>query len=116
MNRIAVVGSTGSIGRSALAVAEAHSDRLRIVALGFLFYGYGMALTGAFNGAVDSRTPTLINLFCLWMLEIPLAWVLAYPLGFGPTGVFISVSVAFSVLALVSAILFKRGRWKLQRV
>lgn len=89
---------------------------LRIVALGFLFYGYGMALTGAFNGAGDTRTPTLINLFCLWMLEIPLAWVLAYPLGFGPTGVFTAVSVAFSVLALVSAVLFKRGKWKLQRV
>ena len=88
----------------------------RMVAIGFLFYGYGMALTGAFNGAGDTRTPTLINLFCLWMLEIPLAWVLAYPLGFGPTGVFTSVSVAFSVLALVSAVLFKRGKWKLQRV
>jgi len=89
---------------------------LRIVALGFLFYGYGMVLTQAFNGAGDTRTPTLINLFCLWMLEIPLAWVLAYPMGLGPTGVFISVSVAFSVLALVSAVLFKRGRWKVQRV
>jgi putative MATE family efflux protein len=89
---------------------------LRIVALGFLFYGYGMVLTQAFNGAGDTRTPTLINLFCLWMLEIPLAWVLAYPLGFGPTGVFTSVSVAFSVLALVSAVMFKRGRWKVQRV
>jgi MATE family, multidrug efflux pump len=89
---------------------------LRIVAVGFLFYGYGMALTGAFNGAGDTRTPTLINFFCLWMLEIPLAWILAYPVGLGPTGVFTSVSVAFSVLALVSAVMFKRGRWKVQRV
>jgi len=73
-------------------------------------------LTQSFNGAGDTRTPTLINLVCLWMLEIPLAWVLAYPLGLGPTGVFTSVSVAFSVLALVSAVIFKQGRWKTQKV
>ena len=89
---------------------------LRIVAAGFLFYGYGMVLTQSFNGAGDTRTPTLIHLFCLWCWEIPLAWVLAHPLGFGPTGVFIAVSVAFSTLAVVSATLFRRGHWKLQRV
>jgi putative MATE family efflux protein len=89
---------------------------LRIVAVGFLFYGYGMVLTQAFNGAGDTRTPTLIYLVCLWMLELPLAWVLAYPLGFGPTGVFIAVSVAFSVLAIVSGFLFRLGWWKMKRV
>jgi putative MATE family efflux protein len=89
---------------------------LRIVAAGFLFYGYGMVLTQSFNGAGDTRTPTLIHLFCLWCWEIPLAWVLAHPLGFGPTGVFIAVSVAFSTLAVVSAWLFRKGQWKLQRV
>ena len=89
---------------------------LRIVAAGFLFYGYGMVLTQSFNGAGDTRTPTLIHLFCLWCWEIPLAWVLAHPLGFGPTGVFIAVSVAFSTLAVVSASLFRKGHWKLQRV
>lgn len=89
---------------------------LRIVAAGFLFYGYGMVLTSAFNGAGDTRTPTLIYLVCLWMLEIPCAWVLAYPLRFGPTGVFIAVSVAFSALALVSGFLFRLGSWKTKRV
>jgi putative MATE family efflux protein len=89
---------------------------LRIVAAGFLFYGYGMVLTQAFNGAGDTRTPTLIYLVCLWMLELPLAWVLAYPLGFGPTGVFIAVSAAFSVLAVVSGFLFRLGWWKMKRV
>jgi putative MATE family efflux protein len=89
---------------------------LRIVAAGFVFYGYGMVLSMSFNGAGDTRTPTLINLFCLWCFEIPLAWTLAYPLGFGPTGVFIAVALAFSVLALVSAALFRRGRWKTRRV
>ena len=89
---------------------------LRIVAAGFLFYGYGMRLTAAFNGAGDTRTPTWINIGGLWLLEIPLAWMLAHPLGFGPTGVFIAVSVAFSTLALVSGVLFSRGTWKTKRV
>jgi putative MATE family efflux protein len=89
---------------------------LRIVAAGFLFYGYGMTLTAAFNGAGDTRTPTWINIGCLWLWEIPLAWTLAHPLGFGPTGVFIAVSVAFSTLALVSAALFSKGTWKTKRV
>jgi len=89
---------------------------LRIVAAGFLFYGYGMVLTQAFNGAGDTRTPTLIYLVCLWMVEIPLAWLLAYPVGLGPTGVFVAVSVSFSVLAVVSLFLFRLGSWKLKRI
>ena len=89
---------------------------LRIVALGFAFSGYGMVLTQAFNGAGDTRTPTWINLFCLWLWEIPLAWFLAGTGGFGPTGAFIAVSVAFFTLALVSSWLFSKGHWKTQRV
>ena len=89
---------------------------LRIVAAGFLFYGYAMVLTASFNGAGDTRTPTLINLVCLWLWEIPLAWALAHPLGFGPTGVFIAVSVAFSTMALISGWLFSKGMWKTKRV
>ena len=73
-------------------------------------------LTAAFNGAGDTRTPTWINLGCMWLWELPLAWTLAHPLGFGPTGVFIAVSVAFSTLAVVSAALFSRGTWKTKRV
>jgi putative MATE family efflux protein len=98
------------------AVAAHGINCLRIVAAGFLFYGFGTVLTQAFNGAGDTRTPTLIHLTSLWLLEIPLAWALAYPFGFGPTGVFIAVSVAFSVLALLSAWLFSKGTWKTGRV
>ena len=68
----------------------------------------------AFLGAV--WTPTIINLFCFWFFEIPLAWVLAFPVGMGPNGVFIAMTVSFSALAVVSAVLFKRGRWKRVRV
>jgi putative MATE family efflux protein len=89
---------------------------LRIVSAGFLFYGYAMVLTAAFNGAGDTRTPTLINIACLWLWEIPLAWALAHPLGLGPTGVFVAVSVAFSTMAFVAGWLFSRGMWKTKRV
>jgi putative MATE family efflux protein len=85
---------------------------LRTIAFGFLFYAFGMVLTQSFNGAGDTRTPTLINLFVFWLFEIPLAFVLSKTLGFGPQGVFFAVTIAFSSLAVVSAIIFKQGRWK----
>lgn len=87
-------------------------DCLRIVAAGFFFYAYGMVLTASFNGAGDVWTPTIINVFCFWLWEIPLAWFLAIPMDLGPNGVFIAITVAFSTLAVVSAVLFKRGKWK----
>ena len=89
---------------------------LRAVAAGFPFYGFAYVLIAAFNGAGDTRTPTIINVVCLWMWEIPLAWTLAHPLGMGPTGVFIAVAVAFSTMALVSAAIFRRGDWKTKRI
>jgi putative MATE family efflux protein len=85
---------------------------LRIVSVGFVFYAYGMVLTAAFNGAGAVWTPTIINLFCFWLWELPLGWTLAFPLGMGPTGIFIAMMVAFSTLAVVSGVLFRRGRWK----
>ena len=85
---------------------------LRIIASGFVFYGYGMVLTQAFNGAGDTRTPTLINLGVFWLFEIPLAYLLSVTFGMGPRGSFWAVTVAFSTLAVVSALLFRRGRWK----
>lgn len=89
---------------------------LRLVSLGFPLYAYGMVLTQSFNGAGDTWTPTWLNLICFWLWEIPLAWALAHVLGFGPRGVFISITVAFCTLALASAAIFRRGRWKLRVV
>jgi putative MATE family efflux protein len=89
---------------------------LRIVSMGFLFYAYGMVLTQSFNGAGDTWTPTVINLFCFWLFELPLAYVLAHPLGMGPQGVFLSLTLAFSSLAVISAVVFRKGRWKLRKV
>lgn len=89
---------------------------LRIVSCGFLFYAYGMVVTQAFNGAGDTWTPTLINMFCFWMWEIPIGYFLSKHAGFGPSGVFIAITLAFSLLAVVSVIWFRRGRWKLRKV
>ncbi|WP_257458481.1 MATE family efflux transporter [Archangium lipolyticum] len=89
---------------------------LRIVSAGFIFYAYGMVLTQALNGAGDTATPTLINLVCFWAVELPLAWLLTNPLGMGPSGTFTSISIAFSLSALLGAWAFRRGRWKLRRV
>ena len=91
-------------------------DCLRLVAMGFVFYAYGMVLTQAFNGAGDTWTPTLINLACFWAFEIPLAWFLAFTVGMGPHGVFVAITVAYTSIAVVSAVLFRRGRWKLKHV
>jgi putative MATE family efflux protein len=98
------------------AVAPYAVDCLRIVALGFLFYAYGMVITSSFNGAGDTWTPTWLNLVVFWLWEIPLAYALAVVLEMGPRGVFVSITVAYSTLAVVSAWLFKKGRWKTRRV
>lgn len=94
------------------AVAKYAADGLRIIALGFLFYAYGMVLETSFNGAGDTWTPTYINLGIFWLFEIPLAYLLAYRFGLGTYGVFWAITVAFSALAVVAALLFRRGRWK----
>jgi putative MATE family efflux protein len=89
---------------------------LRTMSYGFVFYALGMVLTQAFNGAGDTWTPTFISFGCFWLWEIPLAYVLSRVRGYGPEGVFIAITVAYSSFALVSVLLFKRGRWKLRRV
>ncbi len=91
-------------------------DCLRIVSSGFLFFAYGLVFTQAFNGAGDPWTPTWINLACFWIWQIPLAWVLAMHLGLGPRGVYVAITVAFSTLAVVSAVVFRRGAWKTRKV
>jgi putative MATE family efflux protein len=98
------------------AVAPVAMSCLRTVSLGFVFYAWGMVLTNSFNGAGDTWTPTLINLGCFWALEIPLAWYLAEHASAGPTGVFWAITTAFSMVAVVSAVLFRRGAWKLKKV
>ena len=99
------------------AEADAYAvTALRVISLGYFFYGYGMVLSQALNGAGDSITPTWLNIICFWMIEIPLAYVLAIPIGFGPPGVFASVAISESILAVLCGIIFQRGKWKTVKV
>lgn len=88
------------------------TDGLLIVALGFPFYAYGMVITQSFNGAGDTWTPTYLNLVVFWLFEIPAAFLLSTRYGLGVQGVFWAIMSAFSMLAVASALMFRRGRWK----
>ena len=83
---------------------------LQYVSLGYPFYAWGMVMEQAFNGAGDTATPTWINFACYWCVQIPLAWYLSQQSG--PRGVYLAICGAESVLAIVSVILFRRGKWK----
>jgi putative MATE family efflux protein len=87
-------------------------EALQFISLGYPFYAWGMIMEQAFNGAGDTWTPTRINLLCYWMVQIPLAWTLSQHTTLGPRGVYLAICTAESVLAVVSVVLFRRGRWK----
>lgn len=91
-------------------------EGLHIITLGYIFYGIGMVMTNAFNGAGDTRTPTLINLFCFWVFQIPIAYLLANYWHWGPEGVFYSIIMAETLIAIVAFVLFRGGRWKLIKI
>lgn len=86
------------------------------VSLGYGFLAVGMIVIQAFNGAGDTITPTKINFFCYWIIQIPLAFILAESLELGPSGVFWAITIAESLLAIVGVYIFKKGSWKLQTV
>ncbi len=98
------------------AVVPVGVSCLRYVSYGYVFYAFGMVMLQAFNGAGDTRTPTIVNLFCYWMWQLPLAYVLANVLGMGPNGVFLAIAISESTVAVVGVVMFRRGRWKLQTI
>jgi Na+-driven multidrug efflux pump len=85
---------------------------LQIMGTGYIFYGIGMVMTQALNGAGDTRTPTIINFVGFWMFQIPLAYLLSNVFGMKSTGAFIAIPVAESFIALMAWYYFKRGKWK----
>lgn len=87
-------------------------EALQIVSVGYVFYGIGMVLINVFNGAGDTWTPTKINFFGFWLLQIPLAYFLAKHLKMGPIGVFMAIPIAEACITIAGYILYKKGKWK----
>ena len=92
------------------------TDALRFISFGYIFYAYGMVMVAAFNGAGDTTTPTLINLFCYWLFQIPLAYTLAFHTGLGARGIFVAITIAETTIAVVGMLAFRRGRWKTRKI
>lgn len=89
---------------------------LRIIGSGYIFYGVAMVMTAALNGAGDTRTPTIINLICFWLIQIPLAYFLAKGLDMNLNGALAAIPVAETLIAIIAFIVFRRGKWKLVKV
>ena len=97
-------------------VVQLGATALRIISFGFAFYALGMVLVQGFNGSGDTYTPTKINLFCFWLIEIPLAYLLAISFEMGLSGASIAIVCAESLLAVIAYLIFRKGKWKLRKV
>ena len=89
---------------------------LQIIGTGYIFYGIGMVMIQALNGAGDTKTPTLINFVGFWLIQIPLAFILAKWLNMGVTGAFLAIPIAETLIAVAAYVFFKRGKWKTVKV
>ena len=98
------------------AVVSYGARALRIIGVGYIFYGIAMVMTQSLNGAGDTRTPTIINFVCFWMFQVPLAYLLAKGLDMKSTGAFISIPAAETLIALVAWYYFRKGNWKKVKV
>jgi len=107
-----------SIFSNDAAVQQIAVQALRIITTGYIFYGIGMVMTSAFNGAGDTWTPTWINLLGFWAFQVPLAYFLASDMGLhmGPTGVFIAIPVSETAITIMAFILFRKGKWRTVKV
>ena len=93
-------------------VVEYGALSLQVITAGYVFYAYGMVIIQAFNGAGDTKTPTLVNFFCFWLFQLPVAYLAAITLDFGPLGVFGTITITEILIAIWGMILFKKGKWK----
>lgn len=111
-----IPGPVISLFTDDILVISSGTASLRIISIGFIFYGMGMTMVQALNGAGDTITPTWINFFSFWMLEIPLAYVMAIYLNIGETGVYYAIIIAEAVMTIIAVYYFKLGKWKLKKV
>ena len=98
------------------AVVPIAAIALRTFSCGNIGYAYGMVMLQAFNGAGDTLTPTIVNFFGFWVLELPLAWWLAVTMHWRAEGAFLSIVIAECSIAAAGMVLFRRGRWARQQV
>jgi putative MATE family efflux protein len=89
---------------------------LQIIAAGYIAYAYGMVVIQSFNGSGDTKTPTYINFVCFWLFQLPFAYLMAITLNFGPIGVFLAITLAEVLIAILGIWLFKKGKWKTIKV
>jgi putative MATE family efflux protein len=92
------------------------ADCMRIMSIGFVAYGFGMVVVHSLNGAGDTFSPMIINLFCFWLFEIPLAYFFAIHLGMNERGVYYAIVIAETCMTLTAILVFRRGKWKMQKV
>ena len=97
-------------------VIELGALSLRVIAAGYVFYAYGMVIVQAFNGAGDTKTPTIINFFCFWLFQLPFAYIAAIKLELGVLGVLLAITLAELLIAVIAIVWFKKGRWKTVKV
>ena len=101
-----------SLLTSDIGVIQKGGEALRIISYGFIAYGPGMVLVHSINGAGDTNTPTKINIFCYWLLEIPLAYLLAMSLNLGEQGVFYAIVISEIAMTVTAGLVFRKGKWK----
>ncbi len=106
---LSIFGQEGVVEQTAI-------NALRIICFGYIFFAYGMVIGQAFNGAGNTRTPLLINLVVFWVIQIPMAYLLAITYEWGPNGVFFCIAFCHSLYAVVAIVLFRRGKWKTVKV
>lgn len=97
-------------------VIEAGITSLRVICVGYVFFAYGMVISQAFNGAGDTRTPTIINLICFWLLQIPLGYILGISFNLGLVGVCAAIGISETTLALIAIAIFRKGTWKTTKI
>jgi putative MATE family efflux protein len=99
-----------------IEVIQYAGDGLKIIALGYIFYGYGMIMSQSFNGAGDTFTPMMLNIVSFILVQSPMAYILAVTYKYDGNGIFISIAASYSLMAVLAMILFKRGKWKTNEV
>lgn len=92
------------------------TEALKMFCLGFVFFACGMVVSQSFNGAGDTKTPAYINILTFWVIQIPLAWFLAIPMNLQATGVYLSIAISYGIHALLTVLVFRKGKWKLVKV